>query len=374
MVRFLLYMSKTYPTFRKESARDLLAHLERTVRERRLRSGTQLGTELALAEQYGISRMTVRRAVDYLVAEGLIERRAGQGLFATGKVASGLLVQVVVPVLASSDQCTKVARGAMEHGDGHGCEVLIRDCGGELGEELGFMQELPQSNSEGAIIVSLHHPRFAQSIFAIQQTGYPMVLVDDQPEYVEVSTVIADNYGGGYRVGEEFVRLGHRRVGFVGCLQHLTARQRFEGMRDAMLDAGLPFDRSLTANLDIRGGVFDKSAAPLQGDALGELMTAPGRPTALFFSDDARAQIAYHQLAALGIKVPGDVSVVGFDNSEVCEQVHPPLASVEQPSFEMGRQAMEMLLRHIRDPDMPAEHRVLPTRWTPRESLGKPAA
>ncbi len=82
--------------------------------------------------------------------------------------------------------------------------------------------------------------------------------------------------------------------------------------------------------------------------------------------------VAYHDLAALGIKVPGDVSVVGFDNSEMCEQMHPSLASVEQPSLEMGRQALEILLQRIRDPDIPAEHRVLPTTWVPRESLGTP--
>ncbi len=88
--------------------------------------------------------------------------------------------------------------------------------------------------------------------------------------------------GGGYRVGEELVRFGHRRIGFIGCLQHLTARQRFEGMRDAILDAGLPFDRSLTVNLDLQGGVSDKSASHLQRKALQRLMTAPERPTTSF--------------------------------------------------------------------------------------------
>ena len=365
----LLDMSETRLTFRSDPARKMFQNLEQITQENRVGPGEFIASEVELTRKYKISRMTVRRVVENLINRGLIERRAGQGLFApTEPVAVGL-VEVVISA-PFSDISVKVARGAKEFGREHGIDVLIRDAGGHLETEIELVSELPDSKADGAIIMSAHHPKFAQDITKLYHAGYPFVLIDEAPHYLDVNSVVSDNYAGGYFTGKELLRLGHRRIGFVGNLDIPTIRQRFEGMRDAVLDAGLPFNRKFVVNWETNGeGVFQDFHQQVRL-VVRRVMSMPNRPSALFFFCDHAVSDGYMELLSMGLRIGKDVSVVGFDDSEQWTQLDPPVASVRQESVEMGKVAMELLIRRMRDPQAPTEHRVLPTKWVPRASVG----
>src|SRR5690606_37808345 len=162
--------------------------------------------------------------------------------------------------------------------------------------------------------------------------------VDQRMRDIEVSSVVADNYDGGYQVGRMIVELGHRRIAFMGDLVAATVQDRLAGLRDAIADAGLPFERSFVVDLptgdDRLGDWCDRIEA-----RAGELLRVDPRPTAVFCSCDEVARSVYRVLGTMGLQTPGDVSLVGFDDDPLAQGLNPPLTPVRQPFETMGKVA-----------------------------------
>jgi LacI family xylobiose transport system transcriptional regulator len=327
-----------------------------------------LGTEIDLGRQSGLSRVSVRRAIDRLMSKGLVERRAGKGIFVRSPEAAVRTIQIVVPNL-QFDQCVQIARGAQEFGRSRGAQVQIYDAHGSMAQDIEVIRRLPDSRSDGAIIVFLQHPDFAQALYSLKAVDYPFVMVDSKLQDLAVPSVTSDNYAGGYAVGQNLVALGHTAIGCIGWLSARTVQARFDGLRDAVIDAKLPFDRSMVLDLGVEDPIGDWAAA-IEG-AVRTLLTRPDRPTAIFFGSDEVAIQSYRVIRQLGLSIPGDLSIVGFDDSSLCQLVDPPLATVRQSSSQMGQVAMEILLSHISG-DRTVVSRTLPTAWVPRGSIAAP--
>jgi GntR family transcriptional regulator, arabinose operon transcriptional repressor len=344
---------------------DALAErIRRSIVEGDLKPGEMIGSEYDLARQASISRMSARKASEILLDEGLIERRPGKGLFVRENHIATRVVQVVVPDL-EYDQCVQIARGAKTAGAERGVQVQVYDAHGSMDLDIEVLRSLPRTSPQGAIIASWHHPRFAEVLYELKTHDYPFVLVDERLKDIEVPSVVADNYGGGYRAGKELIALGHQRIALVGNLVADTVRARLEGLRDAIADAGLPFDRSLVCDLQVEPNSNWQAAIDR---CTRQVLARPDRPSAIFFSNDAVAADAYRTLRHMQIQIPGQLSVVGFDDDPMCEYLEPRLTTIRQPSAELGVAAMEMLLQRIANPRAAVENRVLPTTWVPRES------
>jgi len=350
---------------------DLLERMRQSIIRGIHKPGDFVGTEQELGRTAGISRVSVRRATDQLIREGLIERRPGKGLFVRRRDLATRLIQIVVPDLAF-EQCVQIARGAQELGAERGFQVQVYDAHNRMDREIGFLERLPEA-VEGALVLSWHHPRFTETLLKLKQKGTPFILVDEHSSDIEVSSVTADNYAGGMAVGHALIDMGHRTIGFIGNLSAGTVRARLEGLRDAIGDRGLPFNRAHVMDLAVQPQEDWAERIALR---TRELLSRPDRPTAVFYSNDQVAAEGLRTIRAMGIRVPEELSVVGFDNSPLCRWLDPPLASVEQPSFEMGRAAMEMLLDRLQAPPTakpPAVRQVtLPVKWIPRTSIGAP--
>lgn len=335
-----------------------------------MKAGAFVATEQELSRQTGISRVSVRRATDQLIREGLVERRPGKGLFVREPDRRTRTVQVIVPDLGF-EQCVLIARGAQLLGAERGFQVQVYDAHNQMERDLAVLKRLPDQAAEGAIILSWHHTRFTEAIFELKRLHYPFVLVDEHAQSIDVPSVTADNRAGGMQVGQALVGLGHRRIGFIGNLRADTVRARLEGLRDAIGDANLVFDRSLAIDLAVEPQQDWKERID---SCTRQLMSRPDRPTAIFYSDDQVAADGYRTLQAMGLRIPTDVSVVGFDDNPLCRWLTPQLASVRQPSMEMGKAAMEMLLDEMsprpgQKPRAP-EGLTLPVEWVARSSIG----
>jgi DNA-binding LacI/PurR family transcriptional regulator len=332
-------------------------------------SGQLIGTELELARQENVARMTIRRAVELLVSEGLIVRRAGKGVYVREQNVITRTIHVVAGNL-SWEPSILISRGTQSIAGQQGIQVQLYDAYGDMGRDLTMLKSLPTSSVDGAVVLSLHSKQFTEVLYQLKSEDFPFVLVDHQVEGIDISSVTANNYGGGYQVGQELLKFGHRRIGFIGDIITSTVRDRLAGLRDAIADAGLPFDRTL---------IYDLKIEPLAdwSDEIDrctrELMDRPNRPTAIFFSCDAVARTAYRTLNRMGLQIPKDVSVVGFDDDPLAEWLTPPLATVRQPFLAIGQEAMNILLQLMIDPKSPAEHCVLPVTFIPRESVAAPA-
>jgi DNA-binding LacI/PurR family transcriptional regulator len=354
---------------------DQIAKLRRAIQTGKLAPGDCVGTEFAFSQKWGVARNTVRRRIDALVDEGLVERRPGKGLYVTLPRAATRTVQVIVPDL-SWTHVIHIVRGAQQVGAERGLHTQIYDAHGQLQLDLDMLRRLPDGPTDGAIIVSLHHPKFTEVLVELKSTGYPFVLVDQRLRDIEVPSVEIDNYGGGYVVGQRLVELGHRRVGFLGPMSLQVMKDRMSGFRDAMLDAGLHFDRSLV--LDLGGeSVADwiNMRPEATQDAVYELLQRPNRPTALFDGSGDVAPLIYRAVRHLGLRVPEDVSVATFDDSAKYSQfLEPKVAQLKHGWDALGRAAMEMLSplmngSQLNGKKLAVEHRVISPQWESGSSL-----
>lgn len=176
------------------------------------------------------------------------------------------------------------------------------------------------------------------SITRLYNKGFPVVVIDDQVAQT-TPWVSADNVTGAYLAVRHLVRLGHRRIAHIqGPPEYLVSQDRYNGYRQALLEAGITPDPELVLQGDFM---------PLSGRASASAffaMPLEKRPTAIFASTD---QMAYGVLAAAeahGLNVPQDIALVGFDDDEPSVHIRPPLTTVRQPSFEMGQRGIELLL------------------------------
>ncbi|MFZ2657274.1 MAG: GntR family transcriptional regulator [Victivallales bacterium] len=348
---------------------SLCTRIRKGIASGRLRPGGFIGTEMGMVRQYGISRVSVRRAFDQLEREGIVERAPGKGVFVRDSLAHPRIVQLVMP-MTPSDFTIGIAKGAWTSAQEKNIHMSISDTRGScLNMFKAPKSAISNKTLAGLILVSSHLPDQAMALRELKRNGMPVVVVDEDLTRIGIPSVLSDNYGGGYRVGKELVALGHRSIAFVPEGETDTGSKRFGGLRDAVIDAGLPFDRSLVIrHQDAPPGVsrLDWFAESFKG-----LRSKAKPPTAIFFSSSYSAAGGCRMMKGMGLKIPADVSVVAFDDSPFCEWLEPPLAVVNQPSEEIGRLAMTELLSASARPggDVP-KCLELPVEWKPRESIG----
>lgn len=182
----------------------------------------------------------------------------------------------------------------------------------------------------------------SEPITRLYNKGFPVVIIDDQVAQT-TPWVSADNITGAYLAVRHLVRLGHRRIAHLqGPPEYLVSQDRYNGYRQALLEAGITPDPELVLQ-----GDFMPPSGRLGADKLFE-MPLEKRPTAIFAATD---QMAYGVLAsaeAHGLNVPQDIALVGFDDDDSSVHIRPPLTTVRQPSFEMGQRGIELLLSMLK--------------------------
>ena len=330
-----------------------------------LKPGDSLGTEVAIAEECDVSRMTARKAVNELVEAGLVERRAGVGIFVRGEGKVTRRWRFVAGNLLW-DTAIKAASAARREAAKIGAEMEFRDAGGDVETLLAEIAALPDSDATGAIVVSVHSKALAAAVRAVAGKGFPLVVIDeDLGARVNVSSVVAENGMGGRLVADKMVRFGHRRIAFIGDLVADTVRERWSGFSKLAAE--------LTGEVPLK---YDVKGEDRLGDWESEVRSAviriakrKERPTAVFCSCDAIARHAMRAFAEAGISVPGDVSLVGFDDDPIAEWTSPALTTVRQDFMAMGRIAVKALVARIEKPAAPGVTVKVPVELVERESL-----
>jgi GntR family transcriptional regulator, arabinose operon transcriptional repressor len=352
--------------------------LRQAIKAGQVAPGDMIGTEFAFSQQWGLTRSTVRRGIEQLVDEGLLERRPGKGLFVPAPQAvTGRTVQLVAPNLSWA-YMTKIMRGAQIAGRKVGIQLQVCDAHGEMDADLEVLRRLPDGHADGAIIVSLHHRRFSEVLFELKSVGYPFVLVDQRLQDLDVPTVEEDNYGGGYLVGKKFAEMGHSRIAFLGPMKIRIVADRLQGFRDALADAGVVYDRSLITDLGGEGLTdWLNERVEATEDALIPLLTGPNRPTAIFDGSGDLAAFVYRVARKLDLKIPSDLSVITFDDSlAVNFFLEPPVAQLSHSWGQVGTTAFEILHKQMgrsrRATDESLTHEVMTVEWVPGSSLAAP--
>jgi LacI family transcriptional regulator len=229
-----------------------------------------------------------------------------------------------------------------------------------------WLQNLRARASDGVIFVT--SDLTTDVYLELQGQGVPVVVVDPAGGAApDVPTIGATNWAGGRAATDHLVSLGHRRIGFVaGPERLLCSRARLDGYRAALEAAGIGVDERL-----MRPGDF----LPESGfAAAGALLDLPDRPTAIFASSDTMALGAYEAARQRGLRVPDDLSVVGFDDLPAARWSSPPLSTVRQPLAEMGALAARTALRLAQGETVENPRVELATDLVVRDSTAPPRA
>lgn len=255
-------------------------------------------------------------------------------------------------------------RGAQAAAREHGYQLVFEPLeAAGVGPGKALSELVIQGNLEGVIVPPplCDEP---EVLSALSKLNRPFARISPSREPSLGFAVTMDNFGAAQAMTEHLIALGHRRIGFIkGRAGTATTANRLEGYKAALDGAGIAFDPALVAEGDyqLRSGLEC-------GNALLELQP---RPTAIFASNDDMASgvmIAAHRM---GLAVPAELSVAGFDDSEAAASLWPPLTTIRQPIAEMAAAAAAGIIEFQRNPDAgPLENVVLDYDLIVRESTG----
>jgi LacI family transcriptional regulator, repressor for deo operon, udp, cdd, tsx, nupC, and nupG len=256
----------------------------------------------------------------------------------------------------------RIIGGIEQAAQERGYTVLLCDTQGDSKRENDYASMVLTNRADGLIQLDHSFP-FSENDAQLAES-IPMVSVCERIHSNKKYPVVAlDNYAASRALAHHLVAYGHSQFGaIVGQVSSQIYRDRLAGLKSVLEEEGIPFDDNMVVgnSYSIETGI----------DGARELISRAHRPTAIFCFNDDIAIGAMHELRRQGLKVPDDISVVGFDNVKVSAFINPPLTTVDQPAYEMGRRALELLCNVIDGIPLTRSSEMLPFKLLERESSG----
>ncbi len=329
-----------------------------------------------VARAAGVSPGTVSRAINNspLVNEQTRQRIMGvveeldytPNLIARRlSIGKTLAIAVIVPFFTRPSVSERL-NGAVSSLCQTQYDLVIHDIETVEQREAGFEDVLRRERVDGALVISL--PILDREVPLFAGTDLPIVLIDtDHPELTMLHRLTVDDVAGGQMATQYLVELGHTRIGFIGDFvdnpfHFISSRDRYYGYLRALREAGIPFRSEYYAE-DQRGRREARSRAR-------EMLSLPQPPTAIFAASDTQAIGVLEAAREMGLRVPEELSVVGYDDIEIADILQ--LSTVRQLLFESGQHGVELLLEVLENPSMEAVHEVLPTELVVRSTTASP--
>jgi len=280
-----------------------------------------------------------------------------------GQQPSSDLVEVVFHEL-DSVWAMELIRGVEAVARENSLSVTLTESGTRLSPSPGWINGVLGRRPRGVVLVFADLSDDHRA--ALGARAIPVAIVDPAGDPAPgVPSVGSTNWAGGLAATRHLIELGHRRIGVIsGPPSMMCARARTDGYRSALDAAGIPFDPELE-----REGDFHPEAGYADG---GSLLRMDDPPTAIFAGSDLQAMGVYRAANELGLAIPRDVSVVGYDDIQVAQWLGPSLTTIRQPLTEMAEQATRMVLRLATGGTLQAERLDLATSLVIRASTAAP--
>jgi LacI family transcriptional regulator len=320
-----------------------------TIRDVAARAGVSVATvSKVINQRYGVSATTYAHVQAVIAELGYEASLVAQSLRNHRTNVIGILVADLEPF------STELLKGIADAIRGSGFELVVYSAGGRTGDHVGwerrYLSRLSGTLVDGAVLVT-------PTVIDVNY-GAPIVAVDPHTGPSDLPTIDSDNLRGAQLATEYLLELGHRRIAMLTGRPDLqSAMLREQGYRLAL---GAQVDEEL-----VQPGGYD---AAVSAESARQLLEVPDRPTAIFAANDVSAIATLEVAAELGVRVPEDLSVVGFDNIPESALSSPPLTTVEQPIRTMGHRAIELLISLIRGEPAEITHITLPTNLVARRS------
>lgn len=325
-----------------------------------------------VAQYAGVSKATVSRVINgnYPVSD-ILQQRVEEAIAKLGyepdraarRLRANLseLIGIIIPDI-QNPFFTSVVRGIEDVAYEQHMNVLLCNTDDDPRKQEGYIRIMMAERVAGLILA----PSFGFRADLIQQlvrSGLSVILVDRSVPNLDVDAVLVDNYRGAYLATTHLISLGYQRIGcIVGDLDLSPGRERHQGYLQALEDHGRPIDHDLIGigHFKIESG-FDLAWRMLQ-------QSTP--PDALFTASNLITLGAFKAIRESGRKIPHDIAIVGFDDMPWASELYSPLTAVSQPTYEVGREAVRLLLRRLNSPAGSGQTVTLQPTLTIRESCG----
>ncbi len=339
----------------------------------RLEKSPKKTTIIEVAAEAGVSFATVSRVINNDIHVKLATRErvmaAMQRLgFVANRQARSLaggksnMIGLLVPDLGTG-YIGEIIRGIDTELSLSDIDLILYTTHRTAAKEANYVADLARGMVDGLLLVLPRSP--VDYIATLTQHDFPFVLIDHQGTGENCPAVGATNWQGAYTATEYLISLGHRRIGFItGSMDLGCAEDRLKGYRSALRTYHIPEAREL-----VYEGTFFQSDGYAGACALLDL---DDPPTAIFASNDVMAMGVMDAVRNRELRIPDDISVIGFDNIPQSAMVYPPLTTVQQPLEQMGRVAAQMLLGILNNVEKDTSRIQLPTELIIRSSTSSP--
>jgi len=325
--------------------------------KRRYQNGQKLPTEQELGRQYHASRTTIRQTLALLEDSGLIKRVHGSGSYYQGAATdasgpafgrTGLIglvnffhLEYIYP---------EIIRGIEDTLTQQGYSLIVANSNGDTVRQTEAVRRLLDQHIEGLILepnrdrlLSRDHP----VIPLVEQSGIPLVTTHWGAENRHLSTVTIDDVHAGYTVASYLLEMGHRDIAIIYKEDNQAGYDRYLGFVQAFEEFRVPMRKELVKVYTSADEQRDARQGYLKTAEL--LASGKNRPTAIFFFNDQLALQGYTAIREAHLTIPGDLSVIGFDNFDTTDMADPSLTTCEHPKYEMGKWAARILLDQLSD-------------------------
>jgi len=325
-----------------------------------------------VADYAGVSKATVSRVLNnYPYVADDVRKRVHQAMLDLGyqpnrsarrlRANSSDILGLIIPDI-QNPLFQSVVRGVEDAAYEQQMNVILCNTDDIPEKQRVYLRVMQAERAAGVLVVPTL-PSDGEVLRPVQEAGTPIVLLDRDVDQFEADQVRTDNVHGAYAAVWHLTTLGYKRIAIIAGSQYLTpGHERLRGYKEALEKAALALDYTL-----IKEGNFRvESGYTLTRD----LMTVPDPPDAIFVSNNLMTLGALRALHELSIRIPQDVALVGFDDMPWASDLHPPLTTVAQPGYELGKTAVELLLSRIAKPTLPFRRIMLQPQLIVRQSCG----
>lgn len=328
----------------------------------------KLPSEAQLMEEFKTSRITVTRALKELEHRGVIYRLKGKGSFVKGsskkRYGSSKIISLVLPhkedfFSGGQQYVRQISQNCREKG--YLCSLHYSDQ--STTRERQILDEIASHDVSGAIIYPISNRNIA-ALSRMKIDGFPMILLDRKLDELSIPVVTSDNFMGAFEAVSYLAARGHRRIGFIGAKGTDVVQLRYKGYCHALMEKGIPLDRDLIVTSfpgkdEDEREVLDEKKARTLLTALLEVDVS-----ALFCVNDLIAYRIMNAAQELGVAVPEELSLVGFDNLRYFKDAETELTTVAQDFETIARTSISMLLDKIEGKNsIPMDDVIIPTTF-----------
>ncbi len=304
--------------------------------------GDRIPTEEELSQITGLARATIRQAIQNLVNMGLLDRKRRLGTFVLEKItptSSHTIIGLLIPDIRRG-YAPVLARGVQDEAAKSKHSLILCDTD-DLFVRADFHADRMIENSVGGVIfvpTAVSDEQNQDVLEKFKRNNIPVVLVDRILPTGDLDYVTADNIKGAFEMTEYLIKRGHRRIAITLSTLISTEMDRLEGYKQAFRENGLPIDKNLIVT---HSGPFAEG----RYIQIAEQIFRPNlNVSAVFAGHDRIALVFYAVAKKMGISIPEDISVVGYDDLDFTTV---SLTTIHQPIYEMGQESMKLIMSRI---------------------------